>query len=75
MQEKQAAVDKAFTYLAEYRVKERKFLRLADEECKNVNPAPKQKFGPLPRSTTARTSGCTAIAAKTSISSSRIRRS
>lgn len=37
--------DKNFSYLATYRVAEKKFIRLADEELRNVTAAPKQKFG------------------------------
>jgi dipeptidyl aminopeptidase/acylaminoacyl peptidase len=44
MQEKQAARDRAFVHLGLYRVKEKKFLRLSDAECKTVVPAPKQKY-------------------------------
>ncbi len=44
MQEKQAASDKTFVYLGVYRVKEKKFVRLSDAECKTVIPAPKQKY-------------------------------
>lgn len=44
MQEKQAFVDKLYTYAAAYRVKEKKFLRLADDQCKIVSPAPKQRY-------------------------------
>jgi dipeptidyl aminopeptidase/acylaminoacyl peptidase len=36
--------DKNFSYLAAYRVAEKKFIRLADEELRNVSAAPKQKF-------------------------------
>ncbi|MGH9936302.1 MAG: alpha/beta hydrolase family protein, partial [Blastocatellia bacterium] len=36
--------DKNFSYLATYRVAEKKFIRLADEDLRNVNAAPKQKF-------------------------------
>jgi hypothetical protein len=37
--------DKTFSYLAEYRVGEKKFLRLADDEVRDVAPGPKQRFG------------------------------
>jgi dipeptidyl aminopeptidase/acylaminoacyl peptidase len=37
--------DKNFSYLATYRIAEKKFVRLADEEVRNVTAAPKQKFG------------------------------
>src|SRR5262249_43238245 len=36
--------DKNFSYLATYRVAEKRFIRLADEELRNVTAAPKQKF-------------------------------
>ena len=36
--------DKSFTYLALYRVVEKKFIRLADDSLRSVNPAPKQMF-------------------------------
>ncbi len=36
--------DKNFSYLATYRVAEKKFIRLADEDLRNVTAAPKQKF-------------------------------
>lgn len=44
MQEKQAQFDKSFTFLAEYRVREKKFVRLADENCRNVVLGDKSKF-------------------------------
>ncbi|MFN0107992.1 MAG: S9 family peptidase, partial [Blastocatellia bacterium] len=37
--------DKNFSYLATYRLAEKKFIRLADDELRNVTAAPKQKFG------------------------------
>ncbi|MBS1790296.1 MAG: S9 family peptidase [Acidobacteria bacterium] len=37
--------DKNFSYLATYRIADKKFNRLADEELRNVTAAPKQKFG------------------------------
>lgn len=37
--------DKNFSYLATYRLAEKKFIRLADDEVRNVTAAPKQKFG------------------------------
>ena len=37
--------DKNFSYLAGYRVAEKKFLRLADESLRTVTPAPKHQFG------------------------------
>ena len=36
--------DKSFSYLAEFRVAERKFLRLADDDVRDVEPAPKDRF-------------------------------
>jgi len=36
--------DKNFSYLSIYHVADKKFIRLADEELRNVNAAPKQKF-------------------------------
>lgn len=44
MQEKQSQFDKSFSYLAAYRVKEKKFVRLADEACRNVSFGGKAKF-------------------------------
>jgi dipeptidyl aminopeptidase/acylaminoacyl peptidase len=44
MQEKQVQYDKSFSYLAAYRVKDKKFVRLADDTCKNVNLGGKAKF-------------------------------
>lgn len=44
MQEKQVQSDKSFSYLAVYRVKDKKFVRLADESCKNVSLNAKAKF-------------------------------
>lgn len=44
MQEKQAGADRATNYSAVYWVKEKKFVRLADEKMKQVSMAPKQKF-------------------------------
>jgi dipeptidyl aminopeptidase/acylaminoacyl peptidase len=37
--------DKNFSYLATYRVAEKKFIRLADETLRTVNAAPKQQYG------------------------------
>lgn len=37
--------DKNFSYLATYRVADKKFIRLADAEVRTVTAAPKQKFG------------------------------
>jgi dipeptidyl aminopeptidase/acylaminoacyl peptidase len=36
--------DQAFSYLSEYRVADRTFLRLADDEVRDVEPAPKDRF-------------------------------
>ena len=44
MQEKQAEADKSFTYLAVYHVKEKKFVRLADADCKQVALGGQAKF-------------------------------
>jgi dipeptidyl aminopeptidase/acylaminoacyl peptidase len=44
MQEKQSQFDKTFTYLAAYRVKDKKFVRLADDACRNVGFGGKAKF-------------------------------
>lgn len=44
MQQVQAASDKVVVYSAIYRIKDKKFLRLADDALKSVSPAPKQKF-------------------------------
>jgi dipeptidyl aminopeptidase/acylaminoacyl peptidase len=44
MQQVQATSDKNFSYSAMYKVKEKKFLRLADAAVKSVNLAPKGKF-------------------------------
>ena len=43
-QQVQEETDKNFSYLSIYRVKEKKFLRLADETLRSVVPAPKEKF-------------------------------
>ncbi len=43
-QQVQAAGDKAHNFLSVFRVKEKKFLRLADETVKTVLPAPKHQF-------------------------------
>ena len=37
--------DKNFSYLATYRIADKKFVRLADEQLRTVTAAPKQKFG------------------------------
>jgi len=44
MQEVQESRDRQFSYLSIYRVAENKFIRLADEEVRNVTPAPKHKW-------------------------------
>jgi len=44
MQQVQEDRDKNFSYLALYRVEEKKFLRLADEEVRRVEPAPKHRW-------------------------------
>src|SRR5262249_28400314 len=41
-QEVQEARDRAFNYVAEYRVASKKFIRLADDEMRNVTVNPKQ---------------------------------
>jgi len=43
-QQVQESRDKSFSYLAEYRVAEKKFLRLADDEVRDVEPAPKGRY-------------------------------
>jgi dipeptidyl aminopeptidase/acylaminoacyl peptidase len=43
-QEKEAGFDRTYSYLCAYRVKEKKFLRLADDTLRSVNLAPKQRF-------------------------------
>ncbi|MEN6560386.1 MAG: prolyl oligopeptidase family serine peptidase [Acidobacteriota bacterium] len=43
-QQVQESRDKSFSYLAEYRVAEKKFLRLADDDVRDVEPAPKGRF-------------------------------
>jgi acetyl esterase/lipase/uncharacterized protein (DUF2147 family) len=40
----QEETDKNFSYLSIYRVKEKKFLRLADDTVRTVTPAPKERF-------------------------------
>lgn len=44
MQQVQEQRDKNFSYLSIYRIKEKKFIRLADEEVRQVEPAPKGRF-------------------------------
>ena len=43
-QEVQEPRDRAFSYLAEYRIQPSKFIRLADDDVRTVTPAPKDKF-------------------------------
>jgi len=43
-QQVQEEMDKNFSFLSIYRVGEKKFIRLADETVRSVNPAPKEKF-------------------------------
>ena len=43
-QQVQEQMDKNFSYLSVYRVSENRFIRLADESVRSVNPAPKEKF-------------------------------
>jgi hypothetical protein len=44
MQQVQADRDKNFSYLSIYRVAEKKFFRLADDDVRQVDPAPKHRF-------------------------------
>jgi dipeptidyl aminopeptidase/acylaminoacyl peptidase len=44
MQQVQAGRDKKFNYLCIYHIKEKKFLRLADDELRSVNVAPKHRW-------------------------------
>jgi len=43
-QQVQEQADKGFSFLSAYRVKEQKFLRLADEALRRVSPAPKARY-------------------------------
>ena len=43
-QQVQEETDKTFSFLSIYRVKEKKFIRLADETVRSVNAAPKEKY-------------------------------
>jgi dipeptidyl aminopeptidase/acylaminoacyl peptidase len=43
-QQKEEKKDKDFSFLSIYRVKEKKFIRLADEKMRQVTPAPKFRF-------------------------------
>lgn len=36
--------DKSFSYLADYRVNDKRFIRLADDDLRSIEPAPKQRF-------------------------------
>ncbi len=43
-QQVQQQRDKSFSYLAEYRVAEKRFIRLADDDLRDVSPAPKERY-------------------------------
>ncbi|MCX6544023.1 MAG: prolyl oligopeptidase family serine peptidase [Acidobacteria bacterium] len=43
-QQVQEETDKNFSFLSVYRVNDKKFIRLADETVRSVNPAPKERF-------------------------------
>ncbi len=43
-QEVQETRDRSFSYLAEYRVQPKKFIRLADEDVRTVDVGPKQRY-------------------------------
>jgi dipeptidyl aminopeptidase/acylaminoacyl peptidase len=43
-QQVQEETDKNFSYLSIYRAKDKKFIRLADEDVRTVTPAPKDRF-------------------------------
>jgi dipeptidyl aminopeptidase/acylaminoacyl peptidase len=43
-QQVQEEADKSFSYLSIYRVKDKKFIRLADEQVRSVMPAPKERW-------------------------------
>ncbi len=43
-QQVQESRDRQFNYLSEYRVAENRFIRLADDEVRDVSPAPKDKW-------------------------------
>jgi dipeptidyl aminopeptidase/acylaminoacyl peptidase len=43
-QQVQAQSDQNFSYLAEYRVNEKTFVRLADDDLREIEPAPKARF-------------------------------
>ena len=43
-QQVEAERDRNFSYLSVYRIKENKFIRLADEDVRDVRPAPKDRF-------------------------------
>jgi len=44
MQQVQESRDKKYSYLSIYRVREKKFIRLADDDLRDVTAAPKQKW-------------------------------
>src|SRR5262249_20085044 len=44
MQQKQADTDRLFAYTCVYKVKDKKFLRLADDSLRQVTLAPKHRF-------------------------------
>jgi dienelactone hydrolase len=43
-QQVQEQTDKSYSYLAEYRVAEKTFIRLSDDDVRDVEPAPKDRF-------------------------------
>jgi dipeptidyl aminopeptidase/acylaminoacyl peptidase len=43
-QQVQEEADKNFSYLSTYRVKDKKFIRLADDQVRSVTPAPKDRW-------------------------------
>jgi len=43
-QQVQEQRDKNFSYLSEFRIAEKKFIRLADDDLRSVEPAPKHRF-------------------------------
>jgi len=43
-QQVQEQSDKSFSYLAEYRIAEKAFIRLADDDVRDVEPGPKDRF-------------------------------
>ena len=44
MQQKQASRDKNYSYLSVYRIPEKRFIRLADDDLRQVQPMPKQRW-------------------------------